>query len=534
MLETSQTSGLGPLTKPPIQGGASLGEKICESFVKQLPMDGALGTEPRQVEEAYGSFVTLEGAPPKPKLICWSKPLAKVLGLEDHCSHQGDLALLSAQADPMRARPYAQNYGGFQFGQWAGQLGDGRAVNLGDLVTPRGERFELQLKGSGLTPYSRQGDGKAVLRSSIREFLASEALFHLEVPTTRALSLMTTGEGVYRDQFHDGRGSYEPGAVVCRVAPSFLRFGTFDLPASRKDYALVQRLADVAVERHFPQLLDLSRQLTDGANQYVGMFGQIVERTAEMIALWQSIGFVHGVMNTDNMSLLGLTLDYGPFGFMEQFDPNYTPNTSDLPGRRYCYGRQFAVGRWNLEVLAESLSVLMPQPAAVAMLEHYQRHFVSCWHEILKRKFGFAVIGQAEQALANQWYKLLEVQNLDINERHRALAEGLRDEDPSRFLKGVAEPAPWQEWWQSFNTLMDKNKVALGERLCQVNPRVILRNALLYRVAQECEAGDDRLLHHVHEMIRRPFDDWRDEEELLRSSQEWAQDPRISLNSCSS
>nr|GMD61807.1 UPF0061 protein azo1574 [Ipomoea batatas] len=235
--------------------------------------------------------------------------------------------------------PYAQNYGGHQFGMWAGQLGDGRAITLGEVLNSKSERWELQLKGAGKTPYSRFADGLAVLRSSIREFLCSEAMHSLGIPTTRALCLVTTGKYVTRDMFYDGNPKDEPGAIVCRVAQSFLRFGSYQLHASRgkKDLDIVRTLADYTIRYHYPHLENM-------------------KRTASMIAGWQGVGFTHGVMNTDNMSVLGLTIDYGPFGFLDAFDPSYTPNTTDLPGRRYCFANQPDIGLWNVAQFTSTLS----------------------------------------------------------------------------------------------------------------------------------------------------------------------------------
>jgi uncharacterized protein YdiU (UPF0061 family) len=250
-------------------------------------------------------------------------------------------------------RPYAARYGGHQFGVWAGQLGDGRAITLGELMPRPGERWELQLKGAGRTPYSRTADGRAVLRSSVREFLCSEAMHFLGVPTTRALSLVATGDIVVRDMFYDGNPMPEPGAVVCRVAPSFVRFGNFEIHASRGENELLQRLADYIITEHFKELGPPTPEV------YKLWFEEVCRRTGVMIAHWMRVGFVHGVMNTDNMSILGLTIDYGPYGWLEGYDPAWTPNTTDLPGRRYAYGRQPDVAAWNLARLANALGPLI-------------------------------------------------------------------------------------------------------------------------------------------------------------------------------
>ena len=268
--------------------------------------------------------------------------------------HEGDdvVHLLVAQAQA--AQFLGIHVGGHQFGHWAGQLGDGRAISLGEAVLADGQRRELQLKGAGPTPYSRSADGRAVLRSSIREFLCSEAMHHLGIPTTRALSLVGTGEGVVRDMFYDGHPEVEPGAIVCRVAPSFLRFGHFELPSQRGDTSLLQALADFCIARDFPHLRGRGEPL------YADWFAEVCERTARLVAGWMRVGFVHGVLNTDNMSILGLAIDYGPYGWIDAYDPDWTPNTTDATGRRYRFGWQPRVANWNLGQLARALARRSP------------------------------------------------------------------------------------------------------------------------------------------------------------------------------
>ena len=260
-----------------------------------------------------------------PRTAAWSSEVAAKLGLTEADIASPFFAQVFGGNGLMAGmQPWASNYGGHQFGAWAGQLGDGRAISLGEVLTAQGERLELQLKGAGTTPYSRGADGRAVLRSSIREFLCSEAMHHLGVPTTRALSLVVTGDMVERDMFYDGHPQDEPGAIVCRVAPSFIRFGHFELPTSRGDVALLRQLVDFTIRRDFPELTGTGETL------YGDWFAEVCTRTARMIAHWMRVGFVHGVMNTDNMSILGLTIDYGPYGWVDDFvsdDPVGTDDT---------------------------------------------------------------------------------------------------------------------------------------------------------------------------------------------------------------
>ncbi|MBM4062445.1 MAG: YdiU family protein, partial [Planctomycetes bacterium] len=362
--------------------------RFTRRLLDRLPGDRSDERRPRPVHGALWSL-----APPTPvaapRLLAFSAPLARELGLpEDLLRDPGTTAVLAGNALWPGMAPYAANYGGHQFGNWAGQLGDGRAIVLGELVRDDGATFELQLKGAGPTPYSRAGDGRAVLRSSIREFLCSEAMFHLGVPTTRALSLVATGEDVVRDMFYDGNPRPEPGAIVCRVAPSFLRFGNFELPRSRGDEHLLRELAAFTLEHFFPQHLAAHGGATPAA--FAAWFRDVAERTAVLVAHWQGLGFVHGVMNTDNLSILGLTIDYGPYGWLDDFDPGWTPNTTDAGLRRYCYQNQPGIGFWNLECLGAALLPLFPgdETAVHAGLDHYRAVYAALARERLAAKLG--------------------------------------------------------------------------------------------------------------------------------------------------
>ena len=297
-------------------------------FTRELPADPETANFCRQVQEACYSRVRPVSVA-KPELVAYAREVAQILDLTPAACETAEFAEVFAGNRQLQGMdPYATCYGGHQFGNWAGQLGDGRAINLGEVVNGRGERWALQLKGAGLTPYSRMADGLAVLRSSVREFLCSEAMFHLGVPTTRALSLVKTGEQVVRDMFYDGNAKPEPGAVVCRVAPSFTRFGSFQIFSSRGEVEVLRQLLDYTLRTDFPHLGPPSKET------YLQWYREVVERTAEMIAHWMRVGFVHGVMNTDNMSILGLTIDYGPYGWLEDYDPHWTPNTTGAQGRR--------------------------------------------------------------------------------------------------------------------------------------------------------------------------------------------------------
>ena len=331
-----------------------------KKFIDGTPGDPKIGGLPRQVPGACWSRVDPTPTP-NPELRLWSREMADDLGVD-----RSDVDILSGCRVSGGMAPYAQRYGGHQFGNWAGQLGDGRAITLGE-ANVDGRTYELQLKGSGITPYSRFADGKAVLRSSIREFLCSEAMFHLGVPTTRALSLVTTGEPVVRDIMYDGNPKPEPGAIVCRVAESFLRFGSFEIHSAMGDYETLRRLVDFTLLNHFEGHDPSSDE------GLVHWLNRVAETTAAMIAHWERVGFVHGVMNTDNMSIHGITIDYGPFGWVEDYDPNWTPNTTDSNTKRYTFGNQRLVGEWNFARLLEAVSPLFEEPSNLyRSLEHYR------------------------------------------------------------------------------------------------------------------------------------------------------------------
>ena len=314
--------------------------RFDNAFVANLPADPVLANRPRQVQNAC--YTRVEPTPVSaPRVLAWSDETGELLGLARPAAPDGLAAeVLGGNRLLPGMQPYAARYGGHQFGHWAGQLGDGRAITLGEVIAPDGTRQELQLKGAGRTPYSRTADGRAVLRSSLREFACSEAMHHLGVPTTRALSLVGTGDQVIRDMFYDGNAGPEPGAVVCRVAPSFVRFGNFQILAAQGEHEALRQLADFVRANYFP---GMSIEET---------FREVCRRTGELMADWMRLGFVHGVMNTDNLAILGLTIDYGPYGWLEGYDLEWTPNTTDAEGRRYCYGNQPHIAQWNLTRLA--------------------------------------------------------------------------------------------------------------------------------------------------------------------------------------
>ncbi|QKS29749.1 YdiU family protein [Accumulibacter sp.] len=482
-------------------------------YLRELPGEPLRSPLPRQVFGALWSPVDPTPVA-APRLLAHSREVAAALDLDDEA--MASPALLAALAGN-RLLPgmagYASCYGGHQFGQWAGQLGDGRAILLGEAINHRGERYELQLKGAGPTPYARRADGRAVLRSSIREFLCSEAMHHLGVPTTRALSLVGTGETVVRDMFYDGHPVAEPGAVVCRVAPSFIRFGHFELPAARNDLGLLRQLVAFTIDRDFPGFAG------DLAATLVPWFTEVCERTGRLIAHWMRVGFVHGVMNTDNMSILGLTIDYGPYGWVDNFDPGWTPNTTDASSRRYCFARQPAIARWNLERLADALAPLLPRPAELADgLERYDETYAADFCTAYAAKLGLREWRHDDAELLEDLFALMHAAEIDMTGFFRALAL-LDSERPQPQALDDAfyradlrqrHAARLERWLQRYAARLRLDGQPPERRLAAMNaanPRFVLRNYLAQQAIDRAEQGDMQMIHQLLEVLRRPYDE---------------------------
>jgi serine/tyrosine/threonine adenylyltransferase len=513
------------------------------AFVRELPGDTESGTHSRQV---YGAAYSRVMPTPvqAPALIAHSREVAALVGFSEADVRQPLFAEVfggNALIDGME--PYAANYGGHQFGQWAGQLGDGRAITLGEVINRNGERWELQLKGAGQTPYSRRADGRAVLRSSLREFLCSEAMHHLGVPTTRALSLVLTGDQVLRDMFYDGNAQFEPGAIVCRVAPSFIRFGNFQLPASRGDVALLNQLIDFTIRRDFRELA-LSGSTSDPAIR-AEWFAQVCERTARMAAEWMRVGFVHGVMNTDNMSILGLTIDYGPYGWIDDFDPNWTPNTTDAGGRRYRFGAQEQISYWNLARFAEALLPVMPSADPLhAGLDRFVAELTRVTRLNIAAKLGFDTCTDEDIVLMRDLQQLLHRAEVDMTIFFRRLA----DVDPAAPASGPLEAAFYSEARQrenapAFTAWLERYAARAREqepaerrrRMNRANPRYVLRNFLAQEAIDRATQGDYSGISELLDVLRRPYDDHPEAGQYDRRRPDWARDRAgCSMLSCSS
>jgi len=526
-------------------------------FTQLLPADPDTTNRRRQVSGA--AFSRVQPTPvAAPITLAWSPEVAGLLGLDaDACASADFAEVFAGNRVPIGADPFAACYGGHQFGNWAGQLGDGRAIALGEVLDVHGHHQMLQLKGAGPTPYSRGADGRAVLRSSIREFLCSEAMHHLGVPTTRALALVATGDGVVRDVMYDGNPAMEQGAVVCRVAPSFTRFGNFQLPASRGDIDLLRALVNVTISTDFAHLIDPDQSETDEAQLVARWFAEVCQRTADMVVHWMRVGFVHGVLNTDNMSILGLTIDYGPYGWLEVFDPGWTPNTTDAGQKRYRFGAQPGVVKWNLAQLAEALvpltDVALLETALASFDDHYQHQFQA----MMMERLGWGALPDDgmcadDGALVNDLFALLTRTDTDyvLFMRQLALVPVVTDVSDTDLLAALDdawyqpeevvgelrdEVVRWLRRWSErvlSGGLSHRERVA---RMNAVNPRFVLRNWMAQEVIDATEQGDMSLIHELLEVLRRPYEEQPGQERFAARRPEWARNKvGCSMLSCSS
>jgi uncharacterized protein YdiU (UPF0061 family) len=504
---------------------------FSNTFVRDLPADPVAVNVPRQVSNAC--YTRVDPTPvATPRLLAWSDTLGEYLGV----SRPGSQAVevLGGNRVLPGMQPYAARYGGHQFGHWAGQLGDGRAITLAEMIATDGSRQELQLKGAGKTPYSRTADGRAVLRSSLREFACSEAMFHLGVPTTRALSLVGTGEAVMRDMFYDGHPAPEPGAVVCRVAPSFVRFGNFQILAANNEIEVLKRLVDYTVREHFP------------GHTPASWYAELCRRTAMLVVDWMRLGFVHGVMNTDNLSALGITIDYGPYGWLEGYDPMWTPNTTDAQGRRYSYGNQPGIAQWNLARLAEALLPLIERTELEAGLNAYADTFNEGWRQALARKLGLLEQRPEDEELTSRLLEALTESETDFTLFFRRLADvpaaggdaDLLSPLMAAFYDQNASHERLLDWLRRYAARLGEQRESAGERRARmnsVNPKYVFRNYLAQQAIDALEAGDAGMVERLMRCLQRPYDDQPDFEEYAARRPEWARHKAgCSALSCSS
>lgn len=526
--------------------------KFENCYINQLPADGEMINSRRQVHGAAFSWAT-PIATAAPQLVALSYDVALMLGLdnEDMASETfTNVFTGNALLDGMQ--PFAMCYGGHQFGQWAGQLGDGRAINLGEVVTKQQGNQILQLKGAGPTPYSRTADGLAVLRSSVREFLCSEAMYHLGIPTTRALSLCLTGDQVMRDMFYDGNGAFEPGAVVCRVSSSFTRFGSFQLPSQRGDINLLRAQADHCIKTSFAHLIS-DNEISKAT--YINWFREVCERTCKMIIGWQRVGFVHGVMNTDNMSIIGETIDYGPYGWVDNFDPDWTPNTTDAQRRRYRFGAQGEISHWNLFQLANAIYPLIEESLPLEqILESYSDIYQMQWREMMAAKLGLVeYTGQEDLVLFAELEQLLQSVETDMTVFYRKLADFKQVNDldsPEAWLATVHDsyyqPERLSEkyiqvmgqWMERYATRLQQDNRSDDERkeaMNKVNPKYVLRNYLAQQAIEKAEKGDFSEIATLQTLFQHPYDEQEAFSQYAQKRPEWARNKAgCSALSCSS
>jgi uncharacterized protein YdiU (UPF0061 family) len=459
---------------------------------------------------------------PAPYFVAASSRAAALVGLDAQALANEDfVAVFTGNRVPARSQPLSAVYSGHQFGVWAGQLGDGRAILLGDLPTPNGP-MELQLKGAGLTPYSRMGDGRAVLRSSIREFLCSEAMAALGIPTTRALMVTGSNQGVVRE-------NVETAAVVTRMAPSFVRFGSFEHWYYRDKHDELRILADYVIKEFYPEL-------AGAQNPYKQLLLEVTRRTAHLVAQWQAVGFMHGVLNSDNMSILGLTLDYGPFGFMEAFDANHICNHTDQHGR-YSYANQVPVGHWNCYALANALLPLLGSPEdAEEALDHYRPEFGRKLDELLHAKLGLATRRDDDGTLFDETFQLLQANHADFTLFFRRLGE-LRIDAPELdaplrdlFIDRAAFDA-WAGKYRDRLRLEQSEDAPRRDAMHSVNPKYVLRNYLAQVAIEQAQNGDYSGVHKLLAVLERPFDEQPENESYAALPPDWAAHLEVSCSS---
>ena len=518
-------------------------------FTRALPADPLSHNQCRQVTGAC--FSRVQPTPvAAPRLVAFAPEVAALLDLPPEAAASDEFAQVFAGNRLLPGMdPHATRYGGHQFGNWAGQLGDGRAINLGEVRNARGEHWTLQLKGAGPTPYSRGADGLTVLRSSLREFVCSEAMHHLGVPTTRALSLVLTGEQVVRDMFYDGHPAPEPGAVVCRVARSFTRFGHFQILAARGETALLRQFLDHTLASDFAHLGAPS------AATYAAWFDEVCRRTLEMVLHWMRVGFVHGVMNTDNMSILGDTIDYGPYGWLEGYDPDWTPNTTDAAGRRYRFGHQPQIALWNLVQLANAVVALCDDPAPLqAAIGRFADDWQPAWQGMMAAKLGLRAFDPraGDDTLLSELLELLAAVETDMTLFFRGLAQvdGEAGDDDETLLAPLAcawyderarEPeqrARMLAWLRRYLARARSDGDDAAERrarMNRVNPLYVPRNYLAQVAIDAVEAGNCDELHAWMETLRRPYDEQPGRERFAARRPAWARHRAgCSMLSCSS
>ncbi|MGV3344219.1 protein adenylyltransferase SelO [Enterobacteriaceae bacterium LUAb1] len=471
----------------------------------------------RELPHSYTALLPMPAE--NARLLFYSVPLAQMLGLDASLFSAENSSYWSGEKQFAGMQPLAQVYSGHQFGVWAGQLGDGRGILLGEQRLADGRKFDWHLKGAGLTPYSRMGDGRAVIRSTVREFLASEAMYHLDIPTTRALTLVTSQQPVYREKT-------ERAAMLLRIAESHVRFGHFEHFFWHNQPAQLQQLADYVITHHWPEL-------TGEADCYLLWFTDVVKRTARMIALWQSVGFAHGVMNTDNMSILGLTMDYGPYGFSDDYQPDRRGNHSDYQGR-YAFDNQPSMGLWNLNKLAQTLSGLLSTEQLQTALSVYETELMRVWGERMRAKLGFLTPLPEDNDLLTTLLQLMHRERSDYTRTFRKLCYTEQQQRLSPLRDEFIDREAFDHWYQRYRKrlLKDESTDETRQKIMKgANPAIILRNYLAQQAIDGAEQDDNRILSRLHRALCHPYEDNPDEEDLQHRPPDWGKKLIVSCSS---
>jgi uncharacterized protein YdiU (UPF0061 family) len=518
--------------------------KIKNRFTAELPADPDLINEVRQVKDTLFSYVN-PVKPSNPKLIHASEEVAELVGIsKDEIQSEEFLNVFSGKEILPESHPYAMCYAGHQFGNWAGQLGDGRAINLME-VENNNQFYTMQLKGAGKTPYSRTADGLAVLRSSIREYLCAEAMHYLGVPTTRSLSLALSGDQVLRDILYNGNPAYEKGAIVCRVAPSFIRFGSFEMLTARNELKNLKQFVEYTIQHYFPEIKGEPKE------QYLQFFQKVADTTREMILHWQRIGFVHGVMNTDNMSIHGITIDYGPYGWLENYDPDWTPNTTDSQNRRYRFGNQPQVAQWNLFQLANSLYPLVNEAAPLEkILDSFMTEFENDYKIIFLSKLGIFTSSESDDKIIKGLEEILQLSETDMTIFFRNLSK-IKKEDsveqafekieyafyiPEEIRENILDA--WQKWFTVYLKRLNAEVLSDEERalkMNQINPKYVLRNYMAQLAIDAADKEDYALVDELFQLLKNPYDEQPESEKWFAKRPDWARTKvGCSMLSCSS
>lgn len=492
--------------------------------LKTIPLNSAFVS----LGKAFLTVVSPTPFKTKSKLIHFNKNAAELLNLTDGIEQEQEFINVFCGQTPLQnAQPFAMLYAGHQFGHLNPQLGDGRAIIIAEVRNKEEQNWELQIKGCGLTPYSRDGDGRAVLRSTIREYLCSEAMHGLGIPTTRALSMIASDDEVYRENI-------ETGAMLTRMAPSHIRFGSFEVFYYRHQYEHIRTLADHVLEQHYPELLAKK-------NPYLAFLNQVIERTAKLIAQWQAVGFAHGVMNTDNMSILGLTLDYGPYGFLDNYEPGYICNHSDYQGR-YAFDQQPNIGLFNLSCFAQAILPLIdksPDTAAELAkheLEKYQSIFIVDFSQRMRKKLGLDKSLHEDQQLVETLLDLMKNDNIDYTILFRKLC----DFDSENVSNNAAirdifmQRDQFDQWANKYQLRLTKesdNDKQRAIKMKQVNPKYILRNHMAEVAIKKAEEKDYSEIDRLFKLLQHPFDEQPENEVYADFPPDWAQEISVSCSS---